>query len=455
MSMFLKTIHSQGLSHLSYIIGQGGEAAVVDPRRDVDAYLDIAHKHGCRITQVFDTHRNEDYISGSREIARRTGADILHGPVTDFAFGNVVEDGDLFQVGSLILKVIQTPGHTFDSISLALYDTAFSSTQAIGVFTGDALFIGDVGRTDFIKGKEVKCAELLYDSLHEKLLPLGDQTLVFPAHGAGSVCGGNLAAREFSSLGYERTNNPMLLLSKEEFVKAKTSERHSYNPYFRRMEEYNLLGSAPVLTCIPRPQPLGVERFVSGQGDAQILDVRSPEAFAGAFIPGSLAVPLDMIAPYAGYFLDYERPILLVVHHHQEVEEAVRILLRMGFDNVEGYLPSMDAWEVSGHHYGRIPSVHVQELVADIEQGADFTLLDVRAEREFEQAHLPGAKNIYLGELANRLDEVDKTKPVVTFCGSGRRAIIGASILTRAGFQDVGNSLGSMAACASQGCPLE
>ncbi len=455
MSMFFETVHSQGLSQLSYVLGQGGEAVVIDPRRDVDVYLDAAHKQGCRIAYVFDTHRNEDFISGSRELARRTGADVLHGPVTDFAFGNVVEDGDIFQVGSLVLKVMETPGHTFDSISIALYDTAFSKDQAIGVFTGDALFIGDVGRTDFIKGREAECAGLLHDSIHKKLLALGDQTLLFPAHGAGSVCGGALAAREFSSLGYERANSPMLQLSRDEFIKAKTSEHHSYNPYFRRMEEYNLLGNAPQVNCVPRPQPLGVDRFVTGQGDAQILDVRSPEAFAGAFIPGSLAVPLDMVAPYAGYFLDYERPILLVVHDYSEVDEAVRILLRMGFDKVEGFLPGMDAWEVSGHHYGRIPSVHVQELVADIDQGRDFTLLDVRAEPEFNQSHLPGAKNIYLGELDKRLDEIDRTKPVVTFCGSGRRAIIGASILTRAGFQDVGNSLGSMAACASQGCPLE
>ena len=455
MSMFFETIHSQGLSHLSYIFGQDGEAAVIDPRRDAEIYLDIAHKHGCRIGHVFETHRNEDYISGSHEIARRTGADIFHGPVTAFAYGNVVEDGDLFQIGSLMAKIIQTPGHTYDSISVALYDTAYSSKQPVGVFTGDALFIGDVGRTDFIKGKEAECAELLYGSIHEKLLPLGDQTLLFPAHGAGSVCGGNLAAREFSSLGFERAFNPMLQLSREEFIKAKTTEHHYYTPYFRKMEGYNQQGNAPLLTCIPRPQPLGVDRFVTGQGDAQILDVRSPEAFAGAFIPGSLGIPLDMVAPYAGYFLDDKRPILLVVHDYSEVDEAVRLLLRMGYDKVEGFLPGMDAWEVSGHHYGRIPSVHVQELVADIDQGADFTLLDVRAKDEFDKSHLPGAQNIFVGELADRLDEVDKTKPVVTFCGSGRRAIIGASILTRAGFQDVGNSLGSMAACASQGCPLE
>ncbi len=454
--MFLEAVRSEGLAHISYIVGDGGKAAVIDPRRDCEIYVQIAHEHGAAITHIFETHRNEDYVIGSTELSRRTGAEIYHGGALDFHYGKAVSEGDTFDVGALSLKVLETPGHTYESISLALSDSEFGQEEAVAVFTGDALFIGDVGRTDFFPEEAEKVAGLLYNSIFEKLLPLGDHVLLYPAHGAGSVCGGGMASREFSSLGYERRHNPVLQLTdREAFIERKVNEQHYQPPYFRRMEKYNLEG-APPLNGIPNPQPFGpgeIERAM--ERGMTVLDTRSPEAIAGAFIPGSLAIPLGMVPAYAGWFLSYDQDIGLVVHKHEDVDTAVRHLLRLGYDRVAGFLEEgLHAWEISGRPYSRIPAVTAHELVQRIEKKEDFTLLDVRKREEFQEARLPEAKHVFLGELPDRLDEIPRNKPVTTFCGSGRRAIIAASILVRNGFEDVEDSLGSMAACSSVGCPV-
>ncbi len=320
MSMFIESVKSPGLAHISYIIGHKGEAVVVDPRRDCDVYLDIAAAHGCAITHIFETHRNEDYVIGSQELARRTGAAILHGPSTPFEYGNVAREGETFRVGDLELSVLETPGHTFDSISLVLRDRGSGDTP-LGVFTGDVLFVGDVGRTDFFPDRREETAGLLYDSIFGKLLPLGDQTLLYPAHGAGSVCGKGMAPRDFSTLGHERVHNAALQIpSRDAFIQRKLGESHPLPPYFRKMEGYNQRGDAPSLQEIQRPRPVGASEFKRRMsGGMQVLDLRSPEAFAGAFIPGCYAIPLDMIPVYAGYFLQYDAPIGLVAESHEQV----------------------------------------------------------------------------------------------------------------------------------------
>jgi hydroxyacylglutathione hydrolase len=223
------------------------------------------------------------------------------------------------------------------------------------------------------------------------------------------------------------------------------------------MEKLNKEGSEPALEALPEPMPMDAAAFMDAMDNAMaVVDVRSPESFAGAFVPGSLAIPLHMLPGYAGYFLDYEHDIGLVLESHEQVDEAVRHLRRLGFDRVAGYLAEgMHAWEVTGREYDRIRSVHVTELVRRIKEREDFTLLDVRKPEEWEQGRLPGAKHIFLGELRDRLDELDRSRPVTTFCGSGQRAVIAASILKRAGFHTVEDALGSMSACASLGCPVE
>lgn len=454
--MILETIKSDGLAHLSYILGDGDEAIVIDPRRDCGVYLDIAAREGMRITHIFESHRNEDYVIGSLDLARLSGAVIHHGAAMAFEYGESTQEGDIFDVGDMRLRVLETPGHTMESISLVLTDRNYGDTP-VGVFTGDALFVGDVGRTDFFPDRAREVAGMLYDSIFEKLLPLGDQTIIYPAHGAGSVCGDSMASREFSTIGHERQHNPALqMANREAFIDYKVAEHHDQPIYFRVMEKYNKEG-APSLNELPRPQPLTPDQVAQAVDDgAIIVDLRSPEAFAGAFIPGSLAIPIDMLPAYAGYLLDYEHDLILVPETQDQIPTAVRYLIRMGYERLAGYLKGgMHAWEVSGRKYDHICAVHASTLERRINTNETFTLLDVRKIGEFRESRLKNATHIFLGDLQERLDEVDKAKPVVTFCGSGRRAIIAASIMKRHGFEQVEDSLGSMEACEEIGCSIQ
>jgi hydroxyacylglutathione hydrolase len=456
-NMFLEKVRSEGISHLSYVIGHNGEAAVVDPRRDCEIYIEIAARHGARITHIFETHRNEDYVIGSRELAHQTGAGIFHGEGLDFSYGNSVSEGVQFELGDLRLTVLATPGHTEESISIVVRDTGFGEAP-VAVFTGDALFIGDVGRTDFFPDRTREVANLLYGSIFEKLLPLGDQVILLPAHGAGSVCGSGMAAREFSTLGSERLHNPALQLKdREAFIRKKTGEKHDLPPYFKQMEKFNQEGSAPFLGIFPPPPPMSVDRFAQLLKDGLLaLDVRSPEAFAGAFIPDSLAIPLDMVPAFAGWFIGYERDIGIIAESAEQARTAQRHLARLGYDRVRGYLANgLTAWEMAGRAYSRIPAVHASELVRRIREKASFTLLDVRKDEEVAAGKLQGAVHISLSQLPERLDDIPGGRPITTFCGSGQRAIIAASILSRNGFDQVEDSLGSMTACSAIGCPIE
>ncbi len=453
--MFLEKIKSEGLAHLSYILGDGERAAVIDPRRDCEIYLEIAYREGARITHIFETHRNEDYVIGSCELAERTGATIYHGAELPFEYGETAKEGDRFSFGNLTLKVLSTPGHTFESLSFVLSDEDFSE-EPLAVFSGDALFIGDVGRTDFFPDQAEKVAGLLYDSLFDKLLPLGDNVLLYPAHGAGSVCGSGMASREFSTVGYERKHNPSLqVASRDEFIQMKMAEKHTLPPYFKKMEEFNLAGPA-LLGNLPRPEPCDADEFAQAMENGMLaIDVRSPEAFAGAYIPGSLAIPLGMLPAYAGWFVPHDRDLGLVLSRSSDWEMAARHLVRLGYDRVIAMLDQgMHEWETSGRQYDRIPAVHAGELKRRLDEKEDFTLLDVRKPDEIDEGILPGSTTIFLGDLPHELDKIPRQRPITTFCGSGRRAIIAASILKNNGFEMVEDCLGSMAACKALGCEL-
>lgn len=454
--MFLETVRAEGLSHLSYVIGDGIEAAVIDPRRDCRTYLDIAAGHGAKITAIFETHRNEDYVVGSSELASLTGADIYHGEYLPFEYGKAVKEGDSFRFGNMELRVLETPGHTDESISLVLADLAFGR-DAVAVFTGDALFIGDVGRTDFYPDRAEEVAGLLYDSLFGKILPLGDHVILHPAHGAGSVCGGGMADRDFSTLGYERRNNPALQVgSRDEFIGRKVAEVHDHPPYFSMMEELNLRG-APPMGQLVLPDPLSPDRVEEALRKGwTVLDVRDAEAYAGAHLPGSLCIPLEMVPSYAGWFLDYDRPIVLVAGDDRDLATAIRYLNRIGYDRIEGHLAGgTTEWETSGRDINRIPAVNAQAIKERLEQGAEFTLLDVRSGQEFEESHIPDSTNLHVGCLRDRFDEIPGSRPLTTFCSTGQRATIAASLLENAGFGEIEICLGSMEACESVGCPIE
>ncbi|OQA01815.1 MAG: Beta-lactamase hydrolase-like protein [Planctomycetes bacterium ADurb.Bin401] len=455
--MFIEKIKSEGLAHMSYFlgIGEAGKAAIIDPRRDVDIYFDLAQKNNLWITHVFETHRNEDYVIGSRQIQEMSNAKIYHGVQLDFKYGTGVNEGDEFEIGDCLFKILSTPGHTFESISIALYDKSYSTQDAVGVFTGDALFIGDVGRTDFFPDRAEEVAGLLYESIHNKLLPLGDQCIVYPAHGAGSVCGSGMASREFSTIGYERLNNPALQKNKDEFIKHKINEHHYQPPYFRKMEYINQTGDVNILSGLPIPKPLSPNEFAEQMSDLQVLDLRNPEAISGATVTGSLSIPVNMLPAFAGFFLSYDKPIGLIADTNHQIKDAVRHLVRLGYDNINCYLNGgLHKWETGGKDFNKIPAVHVKDLISKIENHEQFTLLDVRSIDEFNSGHLPNAQHIYVGELPKFIEDVDRSKLVVTFCGSGQRAAIAASYLKQNGFRNVGNCLGSMSACKAVGCPM-
>ncbi|HKJ05764.1 MAG TPA: MBL fold metallo-hydrolase [Geopsychrobacteraceae bacterium] len=454
--MFFEKIRSEGLAQLSYIAGDAGSAFVVDPRRDCDIYREIADREGAQITRIYETHRNEDFVIGSCELADMTGATIFHGSDLPFEYGETVDEGDLHEFGNFSLRILKTPGHTDESISLVLADKSFSD-QPLAVFTGDALFIGDVGRTDFFPERAEEVAGLLFDSIFKKLLLLGDQVLLYPAHGAGSVCGSGMASREFSSIGYERMYNPALQVdSRETFIRNKLAEKHYSPPYFKQMEQLNLKGQ-PRLNSLPHARPLNAKQFTTAIDNGfLVLDTRSAEAFSGASIPGSLAIPLDMIPAYAGWFVPYDQEICIVVQNFSEVETAKRYLVRLGYEKIRGFLDEgLHAWEISGKEYQTIPSLYAGDLKKRLDSNENLVLLDVRKDEEVNRARLPGSRHIFLGELPEKLNQLPDDRPIITFCGSGQRAIIAASILKQNGFGQVENCLGSMAACRAIGCRID
>ncbi len=457
--MILKKIKSEGLSHLSYFLGSGSAAAVIDPRRDVQVYLDLAAEQGMAIRHIFETHRNEDYIIGSKELVALTGAEVHHHEHTDWGYGSSVAEGDSFEIGQLRLDILHTPGHTFDSISIAVYDTEFSKDTCVAVFTGDALFIGDVGRTDFFPDRKEEVAGLLYDSIFGKLLPLGDRTILYPAHGAGSACGESMAQREFSTLGYERLYNPVLQKTdRDEFVQYKANEFHHTPMYFERMHTKNQAGPdllRDAIGDIPRPMTaMEVDAF--RQEGGLVLDVRGAEAFGGAHIPGSLNIALPMLATYIGYQVDYETPLVLVTCNPAQFREAWTELQRIDYVKVEGWLEGgMEEWAINALPYDSIPQVHAGEINRRYDEGEEFLVLDVRKKNELKKGKLQGAQHIFVGELQDHLDEVGDARPIVTFCGTGYRASNAASILKRNGFTQVENFLGSMKACKKTECPIE
>lgn len=446
--MFIEIFKSEGLSHLSYLIGNYGQAAVIDPRRDCSIYADVAAKKGCRITHIFETHRNEDLISGAPILKQLTGAEVYHGLNADgeVSYATSTQENDEYALGNLTLRVIETPGHTHDSLSFALYDTEFGS-DAVAVFTGDALFVGDVGRTDFYPERNAEVAGLLYDSL-QKLLALGDQTLLYPAHGAGSVCGDNMANREFSSIGYERLNNPKLkLASRQAFIDEKTQEHHYQPPYFRHMERMNLSGGSafnPVSTA----SALGIDEYKALPADTITLDVRAISSFLGAHIPSSLAIPVAMIPAFAGWYLKPDDSIVLVADSADDATVASTHLARIGFDKVRGYLTAdLPEWAASAESFKSVAAINVEAFKARRNDSPEhWQLLDVRGKSEVAKQPVEQAAHYYAGLLPEQAHKLDRSKHYTCMCGSGARATIAASVLMRMGFEKVDVFLGSVGA---------
>ncbi|HTX61036.1 MAG TPA: MBL fold metallo-hydrolase [Methanobacterium sp.] len=443
--MIFDTVKSAGLSHKSYIIGDGGMAAVVDPRRDCDIYLEIAERNNLAIRYIFETHRNEDFVVGSVELAEMTDAEIYHGKKLDFQYGNPVGDGDKFILGSMELEVLETPGHTNESISIAVKDKTVSDEVYL-LFTGDTLFAGETGRVDLYgEDKRKSNAEALHDSIFRKILTLGDQVMLCPAHGAGSVCGADIREQEFTTIGYEKKTNPMLKLGREKFVEFKINEKLYTPPYFKKMEELNLKG--PNLLCkLPALKILKVEDLMEVIGQFQVVDVRNPTSFGGAHIPDTLSIWKSGLPVYAGWMLNYEDPIVIVDEEGQSMDEVHKYLVRLGYDYIYGYLGGgFSSWYLQAQPIKKVELWSVLEL-KERQFDESIFILDVRKITDWEKGYVKRAHHIYLGHVRDRLDEIPRDKKVVIYCDAGNKSTIASSILLQNGYEDVVTVLGSMKA---------
>ncbi|HJW96045.1 MAG TPA: MBL fold metallo-hydrolase [Thermoanaerobaculia bacterium] len=425
------------LAHASYLAGSNGECAIVDPQRDVDQYIDEAARRSLTIKFIIETHLHADFVSGHRELAARTGAEIVFGAAANAEFPHrAVHDGDVLRVGDIELHALATPGHTPESISWLIVDDG----KPVKVLTGDTLFIGDVGRPDLAGARgftSEQMAALLYHSLHAKILALPDDVEVWPAHGAGSACGKNISKETFSTIGIQRrTNYALQPMPREEFVKMLTTEIAEPPPYFRYDAEMNRRGARALVEIdAPALTPQQVR-----ERDAIVLDVRDSDSFAAGHLPHSINIALGgQYASWAGTLLSPKDRIAIVAESAEKAREAVMRLARVGFENVAGFLDGgVLAWSNAGLELDQMPQISVAEL-HDIET----RVLDVRRAGEFEGGHVPGAINIPLHELQRRIDEVQA--PVTVICAGGYRSSAAVSILAQHGLQAT-NVIGGTAA---------
>lgn len=448
--MFVERIVSEGLAHYSYIAGDAGEAFVVDPRRDVDSYIRIARRNCSKIKFVFETHCNEDYLTGSLELEGLTDCRIIHSSLLNFGYGEPAAEGDVFDIGSMMIRVLETPGHSPESLSFEL----FILENPWAVFTGDVLFYGNVGRTDLSgREKSEENAQLLYNSLNGKLLPLGDGVIVYPAHGSGSVCGGSMSDIEISTIGYERASNPMLLISHDEFIERKKRENLPLPPYFPVMADHNMRGSPPLDR--KRIEPMDARVFAEAMEGCVVVDTRNPLSFAGGHIKGSYNIWLSGLPIFGGWVLEYEKDILLITERPEDIKTARCYLERCGFDRVKGYLcDGIDDWIIRGMQLEHSEVYTVDDLYMKMSK-ENMSILDVREKEEYAGGHIPGAVNIYVGELEGQLSGIPSDRPIISVCSSGYRSGLGASILTRRGLDRVYNLVGGTTAWKEKGYPLK
>ncbi|HVE70179.1 MAG TPA: MBL fold metallo-hydrolase [Thermoanaerobaculia bacterium] len=450
--MLFKQLYLGCLAQASYLIGSNGEAAVVDPRRDVDEYIALANEHGLRIRYVLETHLHADFVSGHRELAERTGATIVISSEARAEFPHhPVRGGDVLPLGDLILRIIATPGHTPESISVLVERDG----QPLKVLTGDTLFIGDVGRPDLAGGagfSSEQMAAMLYESLHGELLRLPDDVEVWPAHGAGSLCGRNMSKETSSTIGVQRQVNYALQpMAKEDFVAMMTTDMVEAPSYFARDAGINRRGAAPLRTSATPLAPADVARAV-GEG-AVVLDVRRAADFGQAHVPGSLNIGLEgQYASWAGTFVQPEWDVVLVTDGDDRVEEASMRLARVGLENAHAYVRGgMAAWRESGLQSAAVPQISVHTLQQMLDDDPRLQLVDVRRDGEYRSGRAPRAVNVPLHELPQRTGELDPSRPMAVICAGGYRSSIGTSILERAGFTSLYNVTGGTTAWVAAG----
>jgi hydroxyacylglutathione hydrolase len=457
--MEFKQFYLGCLAHASYLIGADGEAAVVDPQRDVEQYIEEAAARGLAIKAIIETHLHADFVSGHRELAARTGARIYIGHRAGARFEHVpVRDGMELRIGSLTLRFLETPGHTPEGISVLV--SGHGAAGPSKLLSGDTLFLGDVGRPDLVGSRGYTAEEmagLMYDTLRDKILPLPDSIEVYPAHGAGSACGRFMSSERSSTLGEQRRSNWALQpMSRGEFVSRLTSGLTPPPRYFAHDAELNRSGAGG-LDELPAPPALSADEIVERQrAGALVLDVRDREAFGQGHVPGAVNVGLGgSFAPWAGTLIEVGTPIVIIGRDDAEAREATMRLARVGLESVVGHLGGgMDAWTAAGRPVSTLPQMSVQELHARLERGDPLQLVDVRRLAEHRSGHAPGARHVPLDELEPRAGELDPSRRTYVMCGSGYRSSIACSLLARHGFSDLVNIAGGHEAWEKAGLPV-
>jgi hydroxyacylglutathione hydrolase len=462
--MIFKQFYLSCLAHASYLIGDKmtGIAAVVDPQRDIDQYFAFAAQHALRIQHVFLTHLHADFIAGHLELRDRVGAKIYLGAAAKAAYAfTPMHDGDCVEFGRVRLKVLETPGHTPESISILVFDLNASETQPHAILTGDTLFIGDVGRPDLRAALGWSAAELggmLFDSLHTKLLPLPDQSLVYPAHGAGSLCGKSLSKETVSTLGEQRrTNYALQPMSKEAFLQVVTADQPDAPAYFTYDAVLNSEERPTLEHSLEQMKALNLDEVLAlRRSGAQILDTRDPEEFASTHLVGAINIGLcGQYATWAGTILDHAHPIVLITNPGRETESAVR-LGRIGFDHVAGYLTN--GMRTLHQHTEltdtteRLSAPFAAELLASAEPPV---LVDVRTSSEHTKKFISGSLDIPLNHLTENVAELPRVRPILVYCAGGYRSSIAASLLQSRGFQSVSEIAGGISAWEVAGLPLQ
>lgn len=450
--MYIQQLYTGCLSEAAYYIEDKGEAAIIDPLRDIEEYLLIAKERKARIKYIFETHFHADFVSGHLDLAQASGAPIIYGPLTETAFPIYkATDGEQFKLGDLTIDVLHTPGHTVESSCYLLRD---ANGKAHAIFTGDTLFVGDVGRPDLSSGNlnKEELAAMLYDSLQQKIKPLADDVIIYPAHGQGSNCGKNLGPDTYSTVGEERQSNYALKeQTKEEFIKLVTEGLNTAPQYFPINARINKEGYESLDGVMKSAlKPLSLEEFkeLIKNDDTIILDTRNFTEFTEGYVPGSISIGLDgRFAEWAGSLLPFDRPIVLVTESGKEKESAIR-LARVGFDQMKGYLKgSFETWKSAGGRVDLIINVDADELAMDLRFDPKLLVVDVRRETEFGDGHLIDARNIPLETLTDpgTMAGFNDTDNIYLHCAGGYRSVIAASLFKRQGIHNLRNIVGGFA----------
>ena len=446
--MYIKQIYTGCLSEAAYFIESNGVAAVIDPLRDTDEYIQLAKEKKAEIKYIFETHFHADFVSGHLDLAKQTGATIVYGPETETNFPvHVAKDGEKFYIGDIVIQAIHTPGHTIES---TCYLLTGENQKPYCIFTGDTLFVGDVGRPDLSSGDMTteELASVMYDTIQNKILPLQDDIIVYPAHGPGSSCGKNLGPDTFSTIGEEKKANYALRpQSKEEFIKAVTTGLDAAPSYFAVNAKINKEGYDSLAEVKTKGlTPLSVKDVKKKMDeDIIVLDTRKESLFTQGFIPGSIFIGLEgRFAEWAATLIPFQQRIILVTDKGKEEETIIR-LARVGFDKVEGYLKGgFEAWKKAGEKIDMIIDVEPDELALDIKHDPKLTVLDVRRETEFAQGHVKNATNLPLSEMTDlvQIANIEDDQNLYVHCGGGYRSVIASSILKRQGYHNLWNVAG-------------